>query len=53
MLKKDIFERLDKVTPVHAILASNTSSISITKIASVTKRADKVPLSSFLLFIDK
>jgi 3-hydroxybutyryl-CoA dehydrogenase len=41
-IKLDIFRTLDEVTPVHCILASNTSSISITKIASVTKRADKV-----------
>lgn len=41
-IKLDIFRTLDEVTPAHCILASNTSSISITKIASVTKRADKV-----------
>lgn len=41
-LKLKIFADLDKLTPEHVILASNTSSISITKIASVTKRADKV-----------
>ncbi len=40
--KLDIFEALDAAAPEHCILASNTSSISITKIASVTKRADKV-----------
>jgi 3-hydroxybutyryl-CoA dehydrogenase len=41
-LKLKIFKDIDAFTPSHAILASNTSSISITKIASVTKRADKV-----------
>jgi 3-hydroxybutyryl-CoA dehydrogenase len=41
-LKLKIFEQLDKEAPENAILASNTSSISITKIAGVTKRPDKV-----------
>jgi 3-hydroxybutyryl-CoA dehydrogenase len=41
-IKLDIFRQLDQIAPAHCILASNTSSISITKIASVTKRADKV-----------
>jgi 3-hydroxybutyryl-CoA dehydrogenase len=41
-LKLKIFEELDKYTPKYTILASNTSSISITKIAAVTGRADKV-----------
>lgn len=41
-IKKSIFEELDKVAPATAILASNTSSISITQIAAVTNRADKV-----------
>ncbi len=41
-LKLKIFRDLDQFTKPEAILASNTSSISITKIASVTKRADKV-----------
>jgi 3-hydroxybutyryl-CoA dehydrogenase len=41
-LKLKIFEELDKLTPKHAILATNTSSISITKIAAATGRADKV-----------
>jgi 3-hydroxybutyryl-CoA dehydrogenase len=40
--KKKVFATLDKVTPLHAILASNTSSLSITEMASVTKRPDKV-----------
>ena len=41
-LKLKIFEELEASTPVNCILASNTSSISITKIASATKRPDKV-----------
>ena len=41
-LKLQIFEDIDKYAPRHAILATNTSSISITKIASVTNRASKV-----------
>jgi 3-hydroxybutyryl-CoA dehydrogenase len=41
-IKKQIFEKLDEITNADAILASNTSSISITKIAAVTKRPDKV-----------
>jgi 3-hydroxybutyryl-CoA dehydrogenase len=41
-LKLKIFEQLDATSPAHCILASNTSSISITKIASVTQRPDKV-----------
>jgi 3-hydroxybutyryl-CoA dehydrogenase len=41
-LKLKIFQDLDAATLPETILATNTSSISITKIASVTKRADKV-----------
>lgn len=41
-LKLTIFSDLDQFTQAGCILASNTSSISITKIASVTKRGDKV-----------
>jgi len=41
-LKLKIFEQLEASAPAHCILASNTSSISITKIASVTNRPDKV-----------
>ena len=41
-LKLDIFRELDKVAPEGIILASNTSSISITRIAAVTQRPDKV-----------
>ena len=41
-VKTDVFRALDEVTKPDAILASNTSSISITKLGAVTKRADKV-----------
>ncbi|MDA9782811.1 3-hydroxybutyryl-CoA dehydrogenase [Vicingaceae bacterium] len=41
-IKLSIFKTLDKVCPTATILASNTSSISITKIGSVTNRPDKV-----------
>jgi len=41
-LKLRIFKDLDTFAPESAILASNTSSISITQIAAVTKRGDKV-----------
>lgn len=41
-LKLDIFRQLDQFTPSKAILASNTSSISITKIAAVTNRPSQV-----------
>ena len=41
-VKLEIFDRLDKFCPRTTILATNTSSISISKIASATGRADKV-----------
>jgi 3-hydroxybutyryl-CoA dehydrogenase len=41
-IKADIFRDLDRIMKPEVILASNTSSISITKIAALTKRADKV-----------
>ncbi len=41
-IKGKIFRDLDSITPAHAILASNTSSLPITEIAAVTKRPDKV-----------
>jgi len=41
-LKLKIFKQIDELCDSNTILATNTSSISITKIASVTKRADKV-----------
>ena len=41
-LKKQVFAELDKNTPSHAILATNTSSLSVTEIASVTNRPERV-----------
>lgn len=41
-LKLKIFKQLDELAPADAILATNTSSISITRIGAVTKRAEKV-----------
>ncbi len=41
-IKLQLFRDIDAAAPAHAILASNTSSISITKIASVTGRPEKV-----------
>jgi len=41
-LKQKIFKEMDEAAPKHAILASNTSNMSITKIGGATKRPDKV-----------
>jgi len=41
-VKTEVFKLLDKITPSDAILASNTSSISITKLGAATSRPDKV-----------
>ena len=41
-LKLKIFRQLDELAKADAVIASNTSSISITKLAASTKRADKV-----------
>ena len=41
-IKKSIFQQLDQLCPVHTILASNTSSLPVTSIGALTKRADKV-----------
>jgi len=41
-LKKEVFRQLDRICPKAAILATNTSSLSVTEIASATERPDKV-----------
>ncbi|PRO65735.1 3-hydroxybutyryl-CoA dehydrogenase [Alkalicoccus urumqiensis] len=41
-VKKTIFAQLDAFAPAHAVLATNTSSLSITEIAAETKRPDRV-----------
>jgi len=47
-LKTKVFAQLDGICPPHALLCSNTSSISITKIAAATKRPDKVAGMHFM-----
>ena len=51
-LKLDIFKRLDNATPPATILASNTSSISITKIAAVLEASMAIRFRS-LIFLQK
>ncbi len=41
-LKKDIFSRVDKLAPLHAILATNSSSFPVSKIEDVVERKDKI-----------
>lgn len=41
-LKQRIFRQVDEVAPAHAVLATNTSELSVTAIAGVTRRPDKV-----------
>ncbi len=41
-VKKEVFRQLDEITPPHAILASNTSSLSITEMATATARPEQV-----------
>jgi 3-hydroxybutyryl-CoA dehydrogenase len=41
-VKREIFRELDEITPAHIILATNTSSISITRLAGQTNRPDRV-----------
>jgi 3-hydroxybutyryl-CoA dehydrogenase len=47
-LKLKVFKDLDQICPASAILCSNTSSISITKIAAATRRPDKVAGMHFM-----
>jgi 3-hydroxybutyryl-CoA dehydrogenase len=41
-VKKELFRAIDQAAPGHAILASNTSSISLTALAAITKRPEQV-----------
>lgn len=41
-LKREVFQRLDELAPDHAVIASNTSSISVTMLGSATQRPGKV-----------
>lgn len=41
-LKRELFADLDRITPEHTILASNTSSLSVTEISVATERPDRV-----------
>jgi 3-hydroxybutyryl-CoA dehydrogenase len=41
-IKREIFQKLDLICPSHTILATNTSSLPITELASATKRPEKV-----------
>ena len=41
-IKRELFTALDQIAPPHAILASNTSSLSLTRLAAATSRPDKV-----------
>ena len=41
-LKRELFAELDRITPEHTILASNTSSLSVTEISVATARPDRV-----------
>lgn len=41
-VKREVFAKLDQICPAHALLASNTSSLSITEIAAATQRTDRV-----------
>ena len=47
--KKEIFRKVDLTCPGEAILASNTSTLSITEMAAVTKRAEKCIGTHFLI----
>ncbi|EMS72696.1 3-hydroxyacyl-CoA dehydrogenase family protein [Ruminiclostridium cellobioparum] len=47
-IKKEVYLKLDKICPEHCIFAVNTSCISITKIASLTKRPMKVIGSHYM-----
>ena len=46
-LKQEIFQKLDQLCPEHTILASNTSTLLPSKLASVTRRPDKVLVAHY------
>jgi 3-hydroxybutyryl-CoA dehydrogenase len=48
-VKKDVFAQLDSVCPPHSILATNTSTLWVTEIASATSRPDKCIGTHFLI----
>ncbi len=52
-VKNDLFKKLDSICNSNAIFASNTSSLSITKLASITKRADKFIGMHFFSPVDR
>lgn len=41
-LKQEVFKKIDEIAPSNTIIATNTSAISVTELAAVTKRRDKV-----------
>jgi 3-hydroxybutyryl-CoA dehydrogenase len=47
-VKRDVFRKLDKLAPQHAVLATNTSAIPITSIAGATDRPESVAGTHFL-----
>ena len=40
-LKKDVFSKIDELAPSHAIIASNTSTLSVTEMGQATQRSDQ------------
>jgi 3-hydroxybutyryl-CoA dehydrogenase len=48
-VKKDVFNKMDEFSPIHAILASNTSTLWIAEIASATDRPEKCIGTHFLI----
>ncbi|HFC11948.1 MAG TPA: 3-hydroxyacyl-CoA dehydrogenase family protein [Anaerolineae bacterium] len=40
--KRDLYPQLDAICPAHTVFAANTSCISITKLGSITQRADRI-----------
>ena len=48
-IKRDVFQQLDRLCPQHTILATNSSSIRISRIESATTRPDRVLNSHFVL----